>query len=104
MDKTIADLEKEKTELVTFKENIIQQEKEQKVNFAIESVKESLNEKQVTEWRNKVDEFENVDAFTNAIQAFAFTQVKNIKKKDDELRIHIPAENTKEVTKKGLWE
>jgi hypothetical protein len=98
----ITDLEAEKTELSEFKANIVEQDKTNKVNYAIETVKDSLNDEQITEWKAKVDEFENIEAFTNAIQAFAFTQVKQIAT-DEIQRIHIPQSN-KEQEKKGLWD
>jgi len=102
-EEKIKTLETEKNELVTFKENIEKQQKEQEINFAIESVKDSLNEAQIKEWSDKVDAYESIEQFKNAIQAFAYTQVKNVKPKDEEDRIHIP-QNNDENTKKGLWD
>ena len=53
-------------------------------------------------FKEKVKEFDSVESFTNAIQAFAYTQVKNVKPKDEEQRIHIP--KVEEKVKKGLWD
>jgi len=97
-------LEAEKTELVTFKENVEKQAREQKINYAVESVKENLTDKQISEWKEKVEEFESVESFTNAIQAYAYTQTKNIPaiNEDQEIKIHIPQPNTD--NNKGLWD
>lgn len=97
----IENIEKENSVLNEFKSNIEKQEKENKINYAINSVKDSLTEDQIKEWTNKVDEFETVESFTNAIQAFAYTQTKNIKD-DENIHIHIPI--TQEKEKKGLWD
>lgn len=93
-------LENENKELKTFKEEIEKQEKENKINYAINSVKDSLTEEQIKDWQDKVKEFESVESFTNAIQAFAYTQNKNINKEED-IKIHIPIPNQEE--NKGLW-
>lgn len=92
-------LETEKKELFDFKETVLAQEKENKVNYAIQTVKDSLNEEQIKEWSTKVDEFETVEAFQNAIQAFAYTQVNQVQKPED-IRIHVPIQGNNEA--KGL--
>jgi chromosome segregation ATPase len=99
----VEDLEKSNEELVKFKEGIEEQEKQNKIKFAINSVKDTLNEKQVKEWEAKVTEFESVDAFVNAIQAYAYTQVKDVPQNNEINKIHIP-QVQKNESKKGLWD
>lgn len=103
-EKEIENLKTEKESLVDFKSKIEKQEKENKINYAIQTVKDSLTEEQIKEWSEKVKDFDSVEQFTNAIQAFAYTQVKDIPKDHDtEMRIHIP--NDSEAQKeKGLWD
>jgi hypothetical protein len=104
-EKDIEDLKTEKDELAKFKESIEKQDRENKINYAIETVKDSLTKEQVEDWKKKIDEFETVEIFTNAIQAFAFTQTKHVATNNDVPRIHIPIKDQeKEKEKKGLWD
>lgn len=99
----IEDLEKTNNDLLKFKESIEEQERQNKIKFAINSVKDTLTDKQVKEWESKVDTFESIEAFINAIQAFAYTQVKHTTNEDEINRIHIPQEPIND-SKKGLWD
>lgn len=96
-------LKNERDNLAEFKASIEKQDRLNKISYAIQSVKDALTEEQIIEWESKVDEFETIDSYTNAIQAFAYTQVKEIPKDDQTIRIHIPHNKT-EDTKKGLWD
>ena len=98
----IQKLKDSNSELITFKENILKQEREQNIKFAIDSVSDVLNKDQVKEWTEKAKDYDNSDSFKNAIQAFAFTQTKSNKEPDkNNMRIQIP--NNSEPEKKGLW-
>jgi predicted RNase H-like nuclease (RuvC/YqgF family) len=72
-------LETRNAELESFKADIESQEKQNKIEFAIESVKEDLTQEQIDEWREKSKEFSKIEEFTNAIKAFAY-EVSNSKK------------------------
>lgn len=99
----ITNLETINSELSNFKENILKQEREQQIQFSIESVKDCLTEDQIKEWTEKAVEYDNVDNFKNAILAFAFTQTKTIKT-DETTRIHIPLDPQNTPKKQGLWD
>lgn len=99
----ITNLEKTNSELLEFKENVMKQHKEQELNFALDSVKDVLNEDQIKEWSAKVDEFDNIEIFKNAIQAYAFTLSKP-NEQETKTRIHIPIEADLEVKKSKLWD
>jgi hypothetical protein len=100
----IENLKATNTDLTSFKDNVIQQEREQGIKFAIDSVSEDLTKDQIKEWSNKAKDYENVDAFKNAIQAFAFSQTKQSNKEPKNLRIAVPGNNIEDTTKKGLWD
>lgn len=91
--------------LATFKENILEQERQQSIKFAIDSVSNVLNKDQIKEWSDKAGEYENVDSFKNAIQAFAFSVSNQINDNSPQgTRIHIPNNEPIENTNKGLWD
>lgn len=97
-------LEAENSELKTFKSNVEEQERKAKIDFAINSVADDLTQEQIDEWRNKADEYENIEAFTNAIKAFAYSVSKG-KKEDNEFVIASMVKNNQNNnTKKGLWD
>lgn len=101
----ISKLEAEKEDLSKFKSNILKQERDQQIRFALDSVNEVLNKDQLDEWAKKADDFENADSFKNAIQAFAFTISNKIDSKDKIKKIHIPLDSADEHgIKKGLWD
>jgi hypothetical protein len=99
----ITNLENINSELSNFKENILKQEREQQIQFSIESVKDCLTEEQITEWTEKAVEYDNVDNFKNAILAFAFTQTKQTNT-NETTRIHIPLDSQNTEQKQGLWD
>lgn len=104
MQKEYELLKTNNSELANFKSNVLKQEREQNIKFAIDSVSDVLSKDQIKEWSIKSDEYENVDSFKNAIQAFAFTQTKNISSNEiSKTIIHIPKTEDDEV-KKGLWD
>lgn len=103
LQKEIALLKTNNEELANFKSNVLKQEREQNIKFAIDSVSDVLSKDQIKEWSTKAESYENVDSFKNAIQAFAFTQTKNIPSNDiSKTVIHIPKNDIE--GKKGLWD
>jgi hypothetical protein len=102
-----SNLENEIEALKQFKANVEETEKKNKIEFAIQTVIDDLNQEQVNEWKNKVNEFESVDAFTNAIQSFAYSLTKNKKgkRKEEFDRISLPAVNQESETKsENVWD
>ena len=101
----ITNLETENTELKEFKSNIEEQDKKTKIDFAISSVSEDLNQEQIDEWRNKISEYDNIELFSNAIKAFAYSVSKTNKTVDDGIvTASIPFENKNNKKNKGLWD
>jgi outer membrane murein-binding lipoprotein Lpp len=97
-------LKAEIEELRIFKANVEKDEKMSKIEYAINAVGEDLTPQQKDEWRGKAEQFENVEAFSNAINAFAYTLIKGNKKPKEEVtRVHIPKDQDNK-TKKGLWD
>jgi hypothetical protein len=98
----IAELES----LKEFKLNVEKQETELKIEYAIKSVSDNLTQEQVDEWRQKANDYANVDEFTNAIKAYAFDIASSKKgsEKQEFNRIHIP--NTQETKKESssVWD
>ena len=98
-----------KTEVETlkeFKSNVEETEKKNKIEFAIQNVIEDLNAEQIAEWKGKVDTFESVDAFANAIQSFAYGLTKNKKGKNKAEfdRISIPNTSQEDNSKSdNVW-
>jgi hypothetical protein len=99
-------LENENTELKIYRDNKETQEKKDKIEFAINSVSEDLTAEQIDEWRNKSNEFENIDSFTNAIQSFAYSVSKGKNKNGEGFtRMSIPHENDNgEKSSNSVWE
>lgn len=101
----ITNLETENIELKAFQTNVEEQNKKSEIDFAINSVSEDLTQEQIDEWRNKVDTYENIEEFSNAIAAFAYSISKGKKKVDDGIvTASIPFENKNNKTNKGLWD
>lgn len=100
-----AELEKECAELRTFKENIIEQEKASKIEFAINEVSKTMPKDVIENWRKKVVEFASVDAWTNALKADAFNYIKDVveTKNDGFTRMGLPHSNENNKTSTGLW-
>ena len=99
----IEKLKEENVSLKEFKSNIEEQEKQSKIEFAMNEVVDVLSNAQIDEWKAKVNEFDSIDAFSNAVKAFAFSITKSKNKDSGINRISIPQINLPE-TKKGLWE
>ena len=97
-------LENENNELKTFKANIEEQERKMKIEFAINSVADDLTPEQIEEWRNKANEFETVEEFSNAIKAFAYSITKTKKDKSSIVWAHIPIDTNNSKENKGLWD
>jgi hypothetical protein len=65
----------EKTELerlVAFEKDILLKEKEQRINFEISLVKDVVPINEIENFQKKINEFENIDAWANALKAKAF--------------------------------
>ena len=76
LNNKLTELENEAKELREFKSNILEQEKQAKIEFSLNEVNDTMPKEKVEEWRNKVNEFDNVDAWSNALKAEAFTFAK----------------------------
>ncbi len=104
VNKEVETLKAENDNLKQFKSNIEQQVRKDQVDFAIQSVSEKLTQAQIDEWRNKADEFETTERFTEAIKAFAFDLESG---KEPEARgfsrIHIPTSNETEKKSGSVW-
>jgi hypothetical protein len=100
------ELEKECNELKEFKNNILEQEKASKVEFALNEVAKTMPKDKIEIWRNKVAEFANVDAWANALKADAFNYVvnKGEVKKEGINRIGLPNSVESNKQSKGLWD
>ena len=104
LEAKFAVIEAENTELKTFKENIITQENNKKIDFALSEVSTTMPKEKVEEWAKKVIEFSSVDAWSNALKADAFTYVVNnsdTKKGFNRMAMPNLIEDKK---KKGLWD
>jgi hypothetical protein len=103
---SFSELQEENEKLKEFKFNIEEAEKQSKIEFAINLVAEDLTQDQIDEWKNKVQEFENVESFTNAIQSFAYSQTKRKKKgqSNDIVRIALPKSDEDREISKSLWD
>jgi hypothetical protein len=99
--------ESENKDLKTFKENVETDARNAKIEFAINEVSDILTQEQIDEWKGKVAEYENVEMFSNAIQAFAFSITKGIKpNKEDVVRMSCwqGDSNNENKTNKSIWE
>lgn len=104
---SFATIDEENKALKEFKSNVEETEKQNKIEFAINTVAEDLSQDQIQEWKNKVSEFENVEAFANAIQSFAYglTKKNGKKKKSDEEVSRIAVPNSASFDKpKTIWD
>lgn len=100
-----AELETENSELKTYKADKEAQEKKDKIEFAINSVSEDLTIEQIDEWRNKASEYENINAFINAIQSFAYSVSKGkVKNGEGFTRISIPTGDEGGKSSNSVWE
>jgi hypothetical protein len=103
----IAEFEQENKELKEFKSNILEQEKNTKIEFTANEVLESgMPKEKVDEWKEKVVEFSSVDAWANAVKADAFNYVKKTGVKNETFtRMGLPysIDNGKDK-KSSLWD
>ena len=89
LEKDFEALKEENTKLLEFKANVEEQERQSKIEFAINSVADDLTQEQIDEWREKAKEFSNPDDFSNAIKAFAYSVAKS-KQKDGNSPVRVP--------------
>lgn len=96
----------EKDELAKFKAVVEDQERKNKIDFAINSVSDDLTKEQVEEWRGKIEEFASIDEFSNAIKAFAYENSKGKGKDVDGIvRMSLVDLDTKiNIETKSVWE
>jgi len=99
-------IKEENAQLLEFKSNVEEDERKNKIEFAINSVAEDLTQEQIDEWRGKVEEFSSVDEFSNAIAAFAYKESKGKNKTGDGIvRMGLPNnQSDKGNENKTLWE
>ena len=108
-----AEMETELNRLKTFEEEILtekaikfEEEKARKVEFTCQEVSGDMPEDKVNEWKSRVIEFSNVDAWANAMKAEAYTFAKD-KVKPIETKTHIRMgfgnESIAKPEKKSLW-
>lgn len=108
MEMKMAEMAKENEELKKFKEEVEMAQKQAKVDMESHMMAEKVNAEFAETWKAKVDEFDNVDAWANAMKAMAFSLV--VEKKEPEQktfsRMDIPnLHNDKIETKpKKFWE
>ena len=84
MEAKFAEIEAENIRLAKFEEEILEEkavkfeeEKARKIEFACQEVSADMPEDKVQEWKAKVVEFSNVDAWANALKAEAYTFAKD---------------------------
>jgi len=84
MEAKFAEIEAENIRLAKFEEEILEEkavkfeeEKTRKIEFACQEVSADMPEDKVQEWKAKVVEFSNVDAWANALKAEAYTFAKD---------------------------
>jgi len=98
-------LKEENARLLEFKTNVEEQERQSKIEFAINSVADDLTQEQIDEWREKAKEFSNPDDFSNAIKAFAYSVTKSKQKGDvGSIRVPIHIDIVDDNTNKSLWD
>lgn len=108
MEMKMAEMAKENEELKKFKEEVEMAQKQAKVDMESHTMAEKVNAEFAETWRAKVDEFDNVDAWANAMKAMAFSLV--IEKKEPETktfsRMDIPNlhDDKNETKPKKFWE
>lgn len=99
-------LKEENAKLLEFKQNVEEQERQAKIEFAINAVADDLTQEQIDEWREKAKEFSNPDDFANAIKAFAYSVAKS-KKENESGFIRVPINKEFSVHNKGeesIWD
>jgi len=105
LEKDFEALKEENTKLLEFKANVEEQERQSKIEFAINSVADDLTQEQIDEWREKAKEFSNPDDFSNAIKAFAYSVAKSKNKGDvGSIRVPINIDIVDDNTNKSLWD
>lgn len=98
-------LKEENARLLEFKTNVEEQERQSKIEFAINSVADDLTQEQIDEWREKAKEFSNPDDFSNAIKAFAYSVAKSKNKGDvGSIRVPIHTDIVDDNKNKNLWD
>ena len=78
---SFAEIETENTTLKEFKANVEKTAKDNEIEFAIREVADDIGATKVDEWRSKANEYETVEAFSNAIKSFAYEMSKGKKGK-----------------------
>jgi len=97
-------LKEENARLLEFKANVEEQERQSKIEFAINSVADDLTQEQIDEWREKAKEFSNPDDFSNAIKAFAYSVAKSKQKGDvGSIRVPINVDFTENNKNESVW-
>ena len=97
-------LKEENARLLEFKTNVEEQERQSKIEFAINSVADDLTQEQIDEWREKAKEFSNPDDFSNAIKAFAYSVAKSKNKGGvGSIRVPINIDIVDDNKNKSLW-
>jgi len=105
LEKDFEALKEENAKLLEFKANVEEQERQSKIEFAINSVADDLTQEQIDEWREKAKEFKNPDDFSNAIKAFAYSVAKSKNKGDvGSIRVPINIDIVDDNTNKSLWD
>lgn len=108
MEVKMAEMAKENEELKKFKEEVEMAQKQAKVDMESHMMAEKVNAEFAETWKAKVNEFDNVDAWANAMKAMAFSLV--VEKKETETktfsRIDIPTlhDDKHETKTKKFWE
>jgi hypothetical protein len=103
---TFATLETENTTLKEFKANVEKQAKDNEIEFAIREVADDIGATKVDEWRAKANEYETVEAFSNAIKSFAYEMSKGKKgkaSKEEISRISLAISGEKNEEPQDCW-
>lgn len=105
-EKEFETLKGENIQLLEFKANVEEQEKQDKIAFAIEAVADDLTPEQVDEWKGKFSEFSSVEEFSNALKAFAYEATKGNKKRDGDgiVKMSLPIETLDKNEATSVWQ
>ena len=104
LNEKISNFQAENEQLREFKANILELERNSQIEAVISEVIETMPANKITEWREKVVEFESVDAWKNALKADAFNYVKDSGVKENFNRMGLPYGTETKKKSNSIWD
>lgn len=105
LEKQFSTLKEEVEELRKFKQNVLNQERATKIEFAISEVAEVIPRERLDELKVFAETEQNIDVWVNALKAEAYTYMqKQIRNSNGVLKMALPDSGSKKTdAKKSLW-